>query len=118
MIAWLREESTAPFEHRGDGGVGVGAAEAELQRAGDFVAEEGWEPGLFVEFDEVEAAHGIFWWVHVTSGASGAGPSLIRDVRRAIEERSFVAALLGMTANGEGWWTALSLGRLAGEVAG
>ena len=48
------------FEHGGDGGVGVGAAEPELQRAGDFVAEEGWEPGLFVEFDEVEAAHGIF----------------------------------------------------------
>jgi len=45
------------FEQGGDGGVSIGAAEAELQGAGDFVAKERREPGLFVKLDKLEAAH-------------------------------------------------------------
>ena len=46
------------LQQRGDGSVGAEAIHRVLERVGDFVAEKFGEPGLFVEFDELYAAHG------------------------------------------------------------
>lgn len=44
-------------QQRGDGGVGAEEIHGALECVGDFLAEEFREPGLFVEFDELYAAH-------------------------------------------------------------
>jgi hypothetical protein len=57
MIAGLRVASSTARSSGATGGVGAEEIHGALECVGDFLAEEFREPGLFVEFDELNAAH-------------------------------------------------------------
>jgi hypothetical protein len=72
------------LQERGDGGVGGEAIHAVLQGVCDFIAQKRGEPGLFVEFDKLEAAHGDWACEKYEATRAGAANGLVWGKRQRL----------------------------------